>query len=80
MARKKGEIIVGHAAAAELVGVAVSTWQAYVSRGQAPTPDLPPTIEAGKARPTWRRRTILEWQRRRPGLGWRKGQREGVAK
>lgn len=63
----RGDLI-GNAAAAAHVGVATSTWSAYVSRGQAPGP-YRREIAGGHALPVWRRADLDRWQR--PGRGAR---------
>lgn len=52
--------------AAALAGVAVSTWEAYVSRHQAPQPDG----HFGRQR-YWLPATIENWKANRPGQGKR---------
>ena len=55
--------------AAKECGISPSTWQSYVSRGQAPPPD-----RTFARTPVWRPSTVREWHAKRPGKGWR-GQR-----
>lgn len=56
------------AEAAELVGIAPSTWRSYVARGSAPRPER----SIGPLN-LWRREAVEAWQRTRPGRGnWRK--------
>jgi predicted DNA-binding transcriptional regulator AlpA len=50
--------------AAALVGVKLSTWQAYVYRDQAPRP-----IEYVGRIPLWDRATVEAWMRQRPRAG-----------
>lgn len=50
--------------AAALAGVAVTTWDAYVSRGQAPQPD-----RRLMGRPLWHEATVTAWLAQRPGRG-----------
>jgi hypothetical protein len=64
-------MIVGNAAAAEYAGVAVSTWRAYVARGEAPEPEPERVIAGGHALPQWQRKRLDEWLARRPGKGGR---------
>jgi len=52
--------------AATLAGVAVSTWDAYVTRGYAPEPDG----RFGSQR-YWNRSTVEQWKASRPGRGKR---------
>jgi predicted DNA-binding transcriptional regulator AlpA len=52
--------------AAALAGVAVSTWDAYLTRGYAPEPDG----WFGDQR-WWLRSTVEEWKANRPGRGAR---------
>ena len=56
------------AAAAELAGVGLSTWSAYVSRGQAPEADGHYDLRT----PWWYRSSIESWKASRPGQGSRK--------
>lgn len=42
------------------VGVTLSTWQAYVARGQAPRPD-----EYAERTPLWYADTVADWLTRR---------------
>lgn len=56
------------AAAAELAGVQVSTWSAYVSRRQAPEPDGHYDLRT----PWWYRSTIETYLGNRPGQGSRR--------
>lgn len=57
---------------AALVGIAWSTWRAYVDRG-LPTHNPIPTRGAGTRvnpatrRREWRKSLVLEWNERRPG-------------
>ena len=50
--------------AAALVGVSVSTWSAYVARGQAPAP-----TRRLYGKPLWSRTVVTEWRDNRPGQG-----------
>lgn len=52
--------------AAELAGIANSTWSAYVARGQAPSPDR----HAGRT-PLWSSRVVELWLRKRAGKSGR---------
>lgn len=52
--------------AATLAGVAVSTWDAYITRGYAPGPDG----WFGRQR-YWNRATVEEWKANRAGQGSR---------
>lgn len=52
--------------AAALAGVAVSTWDAYVTRGYAPPADG----RFGKQR-YWLRSTVEQWKTKRAGQGAR---------
>jgi predicted DNA-binding transcriptional regulator AlpA len=52
--------------AATLAGVAVSTWDSYVTRGYAPKPDG----RFGNQR-YWKRSTVERWIANRPGRGAR---------
>jgi hypothetical protein len=56
------------AAAAELAGVRLSTWSAYVSRRQAPQPDGRYDLRT----PWWYRSTVENFKATRPGQGSRK--------
>jgi predicted DNA-binding transcriptional regulator AlpA len=56
--------------AAEYCGMSDQTWRTYISRGQAPAPD----VRIG-GKPLWRPATVREWQAARPGRGWRLGKR-----
>lgn len=49
----------------ERVGVAKSTWRAYVARGQAPKPDGRHSARM----PWWHESTIDEWMKSRPRAG-----------
>lgn len=64
----------GNEAAAAHVGIAASTWRAYVTRGQAPAPDLPPLISGGHAIPGWKQTTLDTWKSDRPGRGRRRAE------
>lgn len=48
--------------AAAIVGVAPSTFSAYVSRGQAPRP-----VDHVGSTPRWDAEEVREWARTRPG-------------
>jgi hypothetical protein len=63
---------VGNEAAAEYLGMAASTWRAYVARGQAPGPDRRELAATGHALPVWSRETLDRYQRTRPGRGRRR--------
>jgi len=61
--------------AAELAGIAYSTWRSYCTeapgrRRQAPKEDGI-DIDSGHARPWWRESTITTWLANRPGPGHR---------
>jgi len=56
-------------AAAELAGVAVDTWRAYVTRGHAPVPD---GVDSVFGRRYWLRSTVERWLQERPGQGARR--------
>jgi hypothetical protein len=58
----------GNVAAAAYVGVAASTWRAYVARGQAPGPD---GKDEGFGRDYWLESTLKTWKDSRPGPGAR---------
>lgn len=62
--------LIGNEAAAEYVGVSVNTWRPYVARGHAPAPDRR-QIKGGHAVPVWRKKTLDDWMRNRPGPGSR---------
>lgn len=62
--------LIGNEAAADYVGVSVNTWRPYVTRGQAPQPDRR-EIRGGHAVPVWRKKTLDDWIRSRPGPGAR---------
>ena len=49
--------LLGVAQVASLLGIADSTWRAYVARGQAPRP-----IYYLGAAPAWTREQLEEWQ------------------
>lgn len=55
------------AQAAEVAGVAESTWRAYVARGQAPAADG----RIDGRTPIWRPETVEAWLAARPGRGGR---------
>lgn len=49
---------------AEFLGIAESTWRAYVSRKQAPQPEPPDPRRSAPAR-VWRSAVVKEWARNR---------------
>jgi hypothetical protein len=55
-------------AAAELAGIKLSTWSAYVARKQAPKADGHYDLRT----PWWYRSTVEDWLTSRPGQGSRK--------
>lgn len=55
-------------AAAELAGIRLSTWSAYVARKQAPKADGHYDLRT----PWWYRSTVEDWMASRPGQGSRK--------
>lgn len=65
------EFIVGNKAAAEYLGIAESTWRAYVARGQGVKPEPRRKIVRGHALPKWRRDRLDEWKRTRHGKAGR---------
>ena len=71
-----GDDLIGNAAAAEHVGVTVSTWRAYVARGYAGVPQpYRRHVRGGHALPVWRRADLDAWQASRRGQGWARGVR-----
>lgn len=55
---------------AALLGIARSTWSAYVSRGQAPPADDPELDRPeGSRLPRWKLSTVQDWRRARKGQG-----------
>ncbi len=51
---------------AEFLGVRDTTVSTYYLRGQMPQPD-----NRFARSPVWRPSTVVEWNRQRPGRGWR---------
>ncbi len=50
---------------AQILGIGLSTWQAYVSRGKAPAADVPELDRPANRRiPRWRASTVALWQSR----------------
>lgn len=58
------------AGVAEHLGIAYSTARDYYASGRLPEPDM----RLGR-KPGWKATTIDRWNARRPGQGWRAGQR-----
>ena len=59
---------IGNRAAADYLGIPVSTWRPYVKRHQAPQP-IRREIRGGHALPVWTTAQLDEWVRDRPGRG-----------
>lgn len=58
---------------AALIGWTTGAWRAEVSTGRAPAADDPDADRpANRRMPRWRRSTVIEWKRKRPGRGRRR--------
>lgn len=66
--------LVGNEAAAAHIGVAASTWRAYVARGHAPEPIDREVSKTGHALPVWSSDDLDAWQAERRGQAWRRGE------
>jgi hypothetical protein len=64
----KTDVRLSVSAAAELAGLKVDTWRAYVTRGKAPKPD---GVDETFGRRYWFRSTVQGWLNSRPGRGAR---------
>lgn len=63
----RDELIIG-AEAARMLDINPRTFRAYVIRGQAPQPDI---IDPASGHPRWKRGTIIDYRKTRPGQGAR---------